>query len=292
MIILPINQIIRIFKKWRPALIILCVTFIGLILLYLFYPVFHDFVNRNLPKHFTERIMDYTIPILIGTIFTLFLSGRKKKQQVLNENSRRLGITFQKTDDVYLGEYKGRKITYSFSGGKEKHDRAKLVFYHQRPLNLGLYLDDDPSTQHGWLQNLRMFVSQGYAVKQIELPIQLQEEGIKCWATEIMIGKQLLLNQRIINPILHLSEFVKQHKGWFSIDDLRITMQFPFDTLLNNTIAESAYQVSSAFSNSIMLPQQLSRSVAIWKIAYKAVWIVIPAGLFVFWVWSTINKLK
>jgi hypothetical protein len=291
MIIIPIGKLTRLFSRWRKLFIFICILCLGIILLYVYYAPFRDYVNQYLPKHIISRIIDFLIPTLVGTIFAIFLSGSKKQKEVLIKNSRRLGLTFQKTDEGYIGNYKGRKISYSFSGGKEDHDNAEFVFFHQRPLNLGLFLIINQSKYKLWILNLRLFITQDFISNRIMLPVQLLDQGINCWASEGTITKQLMLNSKITNPLSQLNELVKNYKGHFQIDDESITMQFPFDTLLDNTILEIAYQLSSGFSNSIMLPQQMSRYLTIRKAFYKAAYSLVIIALIVYWGWDTVTKL-
>jgi hypothetical protein len=285
------SKLSDILAKWRLALTVITILLtIGILLYYTSVP-FRNLINRLIPKEaVSEIIKDYATIALVSFLASLF-GGKKIKKKITAENSQKLGITFRKTDEGYIGEYKGRKITYTFSDGKEDNDYAELALFHQQSLNLGLYLAITKSKFKLWWHNFRLFFSQGLISNRIMLPVPMQEKGVVCWSTEENIGKQLILNPKINAPLFQLDELVNHNNGRFTIDDASITMRFPFKTILDTSILETALQVSTAFTKSTMLPQQLSRRISIWKGFWEAIFILVIIAIVVYWAWSIIKNL-
>jgi hypothetical protein len=280
-----------ILAKWRLALGVITITLTVGILLYHTSLPFRNLVSRLIPKEtVADMIRDYTTIVLIAFLASL-LGGKKIKKKITAENSERLGVTFREADKGYIGKYKDRKITYTFSDGNGDDDYAEFDLYHQRPLNLGVYLIITQSKFKLWWQTLRLFISQGLISNRIRLPAPLLEKGLSFWATDDNIGKQLILNPDLNLPLFQLDELVNQNNGHFVIDDTVITMRYPFKTILDSSILETALQVSTAFTSSMMLPQQISRRLKIWRGFWEAIFILIVIAIVANWAWSIIKTL-
>ncbi|MFB3897110.1 MAG: hypothetical protein ACE14V_12485 [bacterium] len=257
--------------KWLWFVIFTELALGVILLLYFVYSPFREWWGRYLPSDIHFVIFIFLFIFIMILVITGLFSGFKKKRQLLNINLHRLGIKLTEksskytlSGEAYFAEFHGKKIAYIFnSGGNDS--TVELVLYHQRPLNLGWIFGKNNRNWLGQILAIKNWIATGIISKSIEIPTQLIARGFFCRATEKMIGKALLQNNKIITPLLELDDLLTLYKGKFTIDDESVIMTFPYKTLFDPSILETACRVSTAFTNSVMLPGTPSNMLRLQK---------------------------
>ena len=186
-------------------------------------------------------------------------------------------------DGAYHSEWHGLKVKYQLTN-EEDANYAQLGLLHRRPLNLGMHLSD--KKESAFVARLTALQS-----KPIDLPTNLAEKGIKCLVADESVGKLLVSSDKATTAILELDELVKSYKGDFVIDDTMVKMKFPYGTLFDKTILESADHVSSAFTASIMLPAAPPRRVLIQKRIFNAIVFLLILGFILTIIWAIFTEI-
>lgn len=178
----------------------------------------------------------------------------KKEGKLAQENIRRLGIPFKhKLTGPFLADWKGQKVQYELRQ-TEYYRFAQLSLSHRRPLHIGLCLTKQSSKKIANLLSIHKWLLIALGSKQIEVPPDLRERGFKCWVKDKTVGTLLIASDKVVTPLIHLDETIKHYQGALMVDDHVVRIVFPYDTLFDNSILESAYPLSTSLSTSIMLP--------------------------------------